>query len=83
MDETRRIYGERTDLALCGNKYSALEGADALAICTEWQQFRAPDFEEMENLLKGKVIVDGRNLYNPERLDGDSWNYYGVGRGQS
>jgi UDPglucose 6-dehydrogenase len=80
MDETRRIYGERPDLALCGNKYSALEGADALAICTEWQQFRAPDFEEMESLLKGKVIVDGRNLYNPDRLQGDGWNYYSVGR---
>ncbi|TXH41369.1 MAG: UDP-glucose/GDP-mannose dehydrogenase family protein [Burkholderiaceae bacterium] len=82
MDETRRIYGERPDLALCGNKYSALEGADALAICTEWQQFRAPDFEEMENLLEGKVIIDGRNLYNPERLNADGWFYYGVGRGR-
>src|SRR5690606_11676743 len=83
MDETRRIYGERPDLALCGNKYSALEGADALAICTEWQQFRAPDFDEMESLLKSKVIVDGRNLYSPERLQGDGWRYYSVGRSMS
>ena len=81
MDEMRRIYGERDDLSLAGNKYAALEGADALAICTEWQQFRAPDFEEMESLLKGKVIVDGRNLYSPDRLQGDGWQYYGVGRG--
>jgi len=83
MDETRRIYGERPQLALCSNKYSALEGADALAVCTEWQQFRAPDFEEMEGLLKAKVIVDGRNLYSPERLQGDGWRYYSVGRSTS
>ena len=80
MDEMQRIYGERPDLALCGNKYSALEAADALAICTEWQQFRAPDFEEMGGLLKSKVIVDGRNLYSPERLGSDGWHYYAVGR---
>ncbi len=82
MDETRRIYGERPDLTLCSNKYSALEAADGLAICTEWQQFRAPDFNEMESLLKAKVIVDGRNLYNPERLTTDGWSYHSVGRGQ-
>jgi len=82
MDETQRIYGDRPDLALCSNKYSALEGADALVICTEWQQFRAPDFDEMETLLRGKVIVDGRNLYNPDRLQGDGWHYYSVGRAQ-
>jgi UDPglucose 6-dehydrogenase len=83
MEEARRIYGERDDFTLVGNKYSALEGADALVICTEWQQFRAPDFEEMESLLKGKVIVDGRNLYNPDRLAGDEWKYYAVGRTQA
>jgi UDPglucose 6-dehydrogenase len=82
MDETQRIYGARDDLALCTNKYSALEGADALAICTEWQQFRAPDFDEMESLLKAKVIVDGRNLYNPERLTADGWSYQSIGRNQ-
>ncbi len=82
MDEMRRIYGNRADLALASNKYSVLEGADALVICTEWQQFRAPDFDEMESLLRGKVIVDGRNLYTPTRLAEDGWHYYCVGRGQ-
>ncbi len=80
MDETARIYGERADLALCSNKYSALEGADALAICTEWQQFRAPHSDEMQNLLKARVVVDGRNLYNPERLASEGWTYCSVGR---
>ena len=80
MDEMRRIYGTRNDLTLCGNKYSALEGANALAICTEWQQLRAPDFDEMQTLLRDKVIVDGRNLYHPTRLRNDGWHYYSVGR---
>ena len=82
MDEMRRIYGNRPDLALASNKYNVLEGADALVICTEWQQFRAPDFDEMESLLRAKVIVDGRNLYNPARLEDDGWRYHSVGRSQ-
>ena len=80
MDEMRRIYGERDDLSLAGNKYAALEGADALAICTEWQQFRAPDFDEMQTRMRGKVIVDGRNLYQPGRMKAEGWTYYSVGR---
>uniref|UniRef100_UPI00257DF7B5 UDP-glucose dehydrogenase family protein n=1 Tax=Thauera sp. TaxID=1905334 RepID=UPI00257DF7B5 len=75
MDEMRRIYGERDDLSLAGNKYAALEGADALAICTEWQQFRAPDFDEMQTRMRGKVIVDGRNLYQPARIKAEGWVY--------
>jgi len=80
MEETRRIYGTRDDLQLARDKYAALEGADALCICTEWQQFRAPDFDEMQNRLKEKVVVDGRNLYSPTRLREDGWSYYSVGR---
>ncbi len=80
MEETRRIYGERDDFTLAANKYAALEGADALAICTEWQQFRAPDFDEMQSRLSARVIVDGRNLFHPDRLRADGWSYYSVGR---
>ncbi len=82
MDETRRLYGGRADLALFTNKYSALENAHALVICTEWQQFRAPDFDEMQTLLRAKVILYGRNLYAPTRLAEDGWHYYSVDRGQ-
>jgi UDPglucose 6-dehydrogenase len=82
MDETRRLYGGRADLALFTNKYSALENAHALVICTEWQQFRAPDFDEMQTLLRAKLIIDGRNLYPPTRLAEDGWHYYSVGRTQ-
>ncbi len=79
--ETARLYAGQPGLSICRDKYSALEGADALLICTEWQQFRAPDFDEMQSRLNAKVIVDGRNLYHPERLQNDGWTYYGVGRG--
>ena len=80
IEEARHTYGERGGLALAPDKYSALEGASALVICTEWQQFRAPDWDEMGLRLSSKVIVDGRNLYSPERLRADGWTYLAVGR---
>ncbi|CNH97485.1 putative nucleotide sugar dehydrogenase [Yersinia intermedia] len=83
MDEAQRIYGARDDLRLMGTKESALQGADALIICTEWQNFRAPDFDMIKLRLKQPVIFDGRNLYDPERLNSRGFTYYGIGRGSS
>ncbi|MEA9389459.1 UDP-glucose/GDP-mannose dehydrogenase family protein [Acerihabitans sp. TG2] len=83
MDETQRIYGDRSDLALMGTKEAALRGADALVICTEWQNFRAPDFDTIKSALKQPVIFDGRNLYDPERVASRGFVYYGIGRGAS
>ncbi|MFA3760942.1 UDP-glucose/GDP-mannose dehydrogenase family protein [Yersinia sp. 2544 StPb PI] len=83
MDEAQRIYGARDDLKLMGTKESALQGADALIICTEWQNFRAPDFDMIKLRLKQPVIFDGRNLYDPERLNSRGFTYYGIGRGTS
>lgn len=83
MQETQRIYGEREDLILMENKESCLEGADALVICTEWKQFRAPDFELIEKQLSSPVIFDGRNLYEPEQLMEKGFKYYAIGRGDS
>jgi UDPglucose 6-dehydrogenase len=80
MQEATRIYGLNANLTLCPDKYSALQGADALVICTEWQQFRAPDFSEMQMRLAEKTIIDGRNLYDPEKLQADDWTYISVGR---
>ena len=80
MKEAARIYGPNASLTLCPDKYAALQDADALVICTEWQQFRAPDFEEMQTRMQSKVIVDGRNLYQPLKLQAESWNYISVGR---
>ncbi|WP_036768118.1 UDP-glucose dehydrogenase family protein [Photorhabdus australis] len=83
MQEAQRIYGQRDDLSLMGTKEAALKGADALVICTEWQSFRAPDFDVIKESLKTPVIFDGRNLYDPERLQSRGFIYYGIGRGAS
>lgn len=80
QEEVIRIYGERDDLVLCADAFDALKGADALTICTEWQQFRAPDFSEMKKLLKTPVIFDGRNLYSPEWMQEKGINYFSIGR---
>ncbi len=83
MQEAQRIFGQRDDLALMGTKEAALHNADALVICTEWQSFRAPDFDAIKAVLKTPVIFDGRNLYDPERLENRGFIYYGIGRGAS
>ncbi|MBM7424650.1 UDP-glucose dehydrogenase family protein [Spongiibacter marinus] len=83
MNETQRIYGHRADLTLMGTKEAALNGADALVVCTEWNVFKAPDFELVKSSLTHPVIVDGRNQYEPELVEGYGLAYYGIGRGRS
>ncbi|GAA5192842.1 UDP-glucose/GDP-mannose dehydrogenase family protein [Ferrimonas gelatinilytica] len=83
MEQTQSLYGQRSDLALMGTKEAALRGADALVICTEWQAFRAPDFDLIQQELAFPVIVDGRNLYDPARLAQQGVRYYAIGRGLS
>lgn len=80
MNETQRIYGNRDDLLLCGTKESALKNADALVIVTEWQAFRAPDFDVVKEMLNETVIFDGRNMYDPKRMKKRGFVYYSVGR---
>lgn len=80
MNEAKRIYGERHDLIFVQNKEEALEGADALIICTEWQDFRSIDFHLVKSKLKNPVIFDGRNLYDPVDLANLGFLYYGIGR---
>ncbi|HSC67628.1 MAG TPA: UDP-glucose/GDP-mannose dehydrogenase family protein, partial [Cellvibrio sp.] len=83
MEETQHIYGLRDDLKLVGTKEAAVEGADALVICTEWKNFRAPNFDLLKGSLRSQVIFDGRNLYEPERMSVAGFQYYAVGRGLS
>ena len=61
----------------------ATEGTDALVICTEWKRFMAPNFDQLAGDLRHKLIFDGRNLYDPERLAELGWTYYAIGRGAS
>jgi UDPglucose 6-dehydrogenase len=81
--ETARQYGERDDLVLCERAYDALQGADVLAIVTEWKAFRSPDFSRIRSLLKTPAIFDGRNLYEPATVEAAGLAYYGMGRGRS
>jgi UDPglucose 6-dehydrogenase len=82
-EEARKIYGERPDLILCKSADEALDGADALAIVTEWREFRSPSFEDIKSKLKAPVIFDGRNLYDPRLLSNLGFRYYAIGRGDS
>ncbi|SEP55966.1 UDPglucose 6-dehydrogenase [Pseudomonas sp. NFACC02] len=83
MQETQRLYGEQPNLILMGTPESVLLGADALIVCTEWQQFKAPDFDLIQQRLKSPVIFDGRNLYDTERLAKRGFQYFPIGRGDS
>lgn len=80
MDEIGKIYGNEPKLTLVDTKEKALEGADALAICTEWHNFRAPDFELIRNQLREKVIFDGRNMYDPAMIKENGLTYISIGR---
>ncbi len=82
MEEVARIYGERAELVLCKDAYEAAQGADALAIITEWQEFRSPDFDRLREILRSPVIFDGRNLYDPGMVGRFGFTYYAVGRGK-
>jgi UDPglucose 6-dehydrogenase len=83
MDNCRTIYGERDDLRYAENKEAALDGADCLAICTEWKAFRSPDFEGIKQRLTSALIFDGRNLYDPQYMAALGIEYYAIGRGRS
>jgi len=83
MEECQRLYGSRDDLSLMGTKEAALQNADALVICTEWQNFKAPDFDTIKAALTAPVIFDGRNLFEPERMKAKGFVYYAIGRGES
>jgi len=83
MGEVARIYGDRDDLVLCDKPYAAIEGANALAVVTEWKAFRSPDLERIRALLKEPVIFDGRNIFEPKAVEATGIAYYGIGRGRS
>jgi UDPglucose 6-dehydrogenase len=83
IGEARRIYGERPDFVTCSSAPEALEGADALAIVTEWREFRSPDFDMIKAALREPVIFDGRNLYDPQLLARMGIRYFAIGRGDS
>ena len=78
MKVARQIFGSKVHYAK--NAYDALTGADALAIVTEWNEFREPDLDRMKSLMKAPVIVDGRNLYQPDAMRAAGFTYHSIGR---
>jgi UDPglucose 6-dehydrogenase len=74
----KRIFDGR--IALCDKSYEALAGADALAVVTEWNEFREPDFAKMRSLMKAPVVFDGRNIYSPEHMRALGFTYFSIGR---
>src|SRR5262245_60635788 len=78
MKVAKSIFGSKVHYA--DSSYGALTGADALAIVTEWNEFREPDFTRMRKLMRGPIIFDGRNIYNPESLRALGFTYFSMGR---
>jgi UDPglucose 6-dehydrogenase len=83
MGEARRVFGERSDLVYCDRPEETLEGADGLAVITEWKAFWSPDFAQIAAALRSPVIFDGRNIYEPAVVEAAGIAYYGIGRGRS
>ena len=78
--EAKRLFASNAKVEIVGSAMAALEGADALALVTEWQEFRSPDFATIKTKLKTPVIFDGRNLYDPAVLKNLGFEYYAIGR---
>ena len=76
--ETKKLLGNRIEYT--SDQYEALVNVDAVALMTEWSEFHLPDFNRMAELMKGKVIFDGRNIYNPSDIKKFGFTYFGIGR---
>ena len=80
IDETRTVLGEHKGLVYVSDMYDAVNGADALAVMTEWDIYKKPDFNRMKNLMNTPMIVDGRNLYSPDEMRRKGFTYVSIGR---
>jgi UDPglucose 6-dehydrogenase len=78
MHETEKVIGDK--IIYASDPYDAIIKADAMVLITEWPEFRIPDFENLNTKMKGRVIFDGRNIYNPEEIKKAGYVYYGIGR---
>ncbi len=79
MEKALQLLPKNPHLIFCQSEYEAATGADAIAILTEWKQFRFLDFERIRSKMKGKAIFDGRNLYQPQELRTKGFEYFGIG----
>ncbi len=79
-ENAERVLGTPADLTYAVSAYDALEGADALCVLTEWDEFRSPDFERVRMLLKRPLVIDGRNVYDPSEMTAQGFEYHCMGR---
>jgi len=80
--ELPKAWFDEEKLVLTEHQYDALKGVDAMVLVTEWKPFRHPDFDAMKRLMKAPVVFDGRNQYDPERMESMGFDYYAMGRGK-
>ena len=76
-DVAKKLFGDRIEYGK--KQYDVLEGADALLIVTEWNEFRRPDFERMRKAMARPLIIDGRNIYDPRSVAAAGFEYFGIG----
>ncbi|MDQ3696600.1 MAG: UDP-glucose/GDP-mannose dehydrogenase family protein [Gemmatimonadota bacterium] len=81
MHEAKRRFGDRIEYA--DSNYDALEGADALVVVTDWNEYRHPNFERIREGLKRPIVIDGRNLYDPQKMASLGFTYVSIGRGRA
>lgn len=78
IENVRKVFGEK--VTFTKDAYGAIDGADALVVCTEWNEFRSPDWERVKKALKGHTIFDGRNIFRPELVRQQGFKYFGIGK---
>jgi UDPglucose 6-dehydrogenase len=78
LETARRVFGNRVTYAK--SPYDAVKHADALALVTEWNEFRRPDFERIHKAMRTPVVFDGRNIFTPEQMRAAGFTYYSIGR---
>jgi UDPglucose 6-dehydrogenase len=78
MDEAK-FYLKDIEVNYCNDKYSVLEGADALILVTEWKEFRSPDFDLIKSKMKGNLFIDGRNQFKKEFAESNGFKYLQIG----
>lgn len=80
LDEIKQMYGQRDDLVLCDDQYDAVKNVHGLCVLTAWKQYWSPDFKQLEQLMAHPLILDGRNIYDPDYVKLQGFAYMGVGR---